>query len=193
MESAIVVRHAESELNVRELLNGDRSVPCSLTETGREQARRLGRLVRPDWVVTSSFERARETAEVAWPDVPREEDADFDEIAFGRWEGDGLAGYREWADSAGPAEASPGGGESRAAAVARYVRGYRRLLDRPERVVAIVAHGLVVRYLLLAVEGRPPRPMLEGVTPAEPFRFSRAELESAVGLLEDWLREPAWR
>jgi broad specificity phosphatase PhoE len=193
MESAILVRHAESELNVRGILNGDRSVPGALTELGREQARRLGGLARPDRVVTSSFERARETAAVAWPHVPRVEDADLDEIAFGRWEGAELDGYQQWAGAAGPVEAAPGGGESRAAAVARYVLAYRRVLGRPEATVALVAHGLVVRYLLLAAEGRPPQPLLEGVPPAEPFRLSRDELARAVGLLEDWLREPVWR
>jgi len=194
METLIVVRHAESELNVQEVLNGDRSVPCALSEAGREQARRLGRLARPrpEWVVTSTFERSRETAELAWPDVPRDEDADFDEIAYGRWEGDALAGYRGWAGAAAPVEPSPGGGESRAAAVARYVRGYRCVLERPERTVAVVAHGLVVRYLVLAAGGRPPQPLLEGVPAAEPFRFSREELAAAVELLGDWLREPAW-
>ena len=193
MESTILVRHAESELNERGILNGDRSVPGALTELGREQARRLGRLARPDLVVTSSFERARETAAVAWPGAPQVEDSDFDEIAFGCWEGAELSGYQQWARAAGPAEASPGGGESRAAAVARYVRGYRRLLERPEATVVLVAHGLVVRYLLLAAEGRPPQPLLDGVAPAEPFRLSRDELARGVGLLEDWLRDPAWR
>jgi broad specificity phosphatase PhoE len=193
METAILVRHAESELNVLEILNGDRSVACGLTKRGREQARRLGPLVRPDLAMTSSFERARETAALAWPGVPREEDADFDEIRFGRWEGDGWRGYVDWAREAGPMDVAPGGGESRAAAVTRYARAYRRLLARPEQTIALVAHGLVVRYVLLAAAGHQPQPVLEGVPAAEPFRFSRRELAAAVDVLEEWLREPAWR
>ncbi len=69
VETAILVRHAESELNPGSILNGDRSVACGLSEHGRKQARRLGALARPDAVVTSSFQRARETADAAWPRV----------------------------------------------------------------------------------------------------------------------------
>ncbi len=193
MEHAILVRHAESELNVGAILNGDRTVAGPLSEHGREQARELGTATRPDLAVTSSFERTRETAELAWPDVPRLEEPDFDEIAFGRWEGQTYEAYSGWAWTAGPLEEAPGGGESRVAVLARYVRGYRRVLARPERSVAVVAHGLVIRYVLQAAAGLPPAPKLDGVPSAVPFELTRDELSAAVDLLEDWLREPAWR
>jgi 2,3-bisphosphoglycerate-dependent phosphoglycerate mutase len=193
METAILVRHAESELNVGAILNGDRSVACPLTEHGRAQARELGEAARPDLVVTSSFQRTRETAELAWPDVPRLEEPGFDEIAFGRWEGQPYEAYTGWAWTAGPLDDAPGGGESRAAALARYVEAYRRVLARPEPSVAVVAHGLVIRYVLQATEGLPPQAKLEGVPSALPFTFDRDELAAAIDVLEDWLREPAWR
>jgi broad specificity phosphatase PhoE len=192
METAIVVRHAESELNVRAILNGDRSVGCPLTELGREQARELGKTARPDLVVTSSFERTSETAELAWPDVARLEEPDFDEIAFGRWEGQTYEAYGDWAWTAGPLDDAPGGGESRAAALARYVRAYRRVLARPERGVAVVAHGLAIRYVLQAADGLAPAARLDGVPPARALAFTRAELAAAIDLLEDWRREPSW-
>jgi alpha-ribazole phosphatase len=192
METAILVRHAESELNAAATLNGDRSVACPLSERGREQARRLGETARPDLVFTSSFERTRETAELAWPDVARVEEPDFDEIAFGRWEGQTFEAYSDWAWTAGPLDEAPGGGESRAAAVARYLHGYRSVLARPERSVALVAHGLVIRYLLQANDGLPPSPRLDGVPPAVPFVFTRDELAASIDLLEGWLREPTW-
>ncbi len=193
MEEAILLRHAESELNVTATLNGDPAVSCGLTAQGREQARRLGELAKPDVVVTSSFQRARETAVAAWPGVPGAEDAGFDEIAFGRWEGQTYESYREWAWSAGPVDDAPGGGESRVAAITRYVAAYRRVLARPEPTVAVVAHGLVIRYVLLAAEGHPPRQRLDGVPPAEPFRLARDELTASIDLLDGWLEEPAWR
>lgn len=193
METAILVRHAESELNPGSILNGDRSVACGLSEHGREQARRLGALAGPDVVVTSSFQRARETADAAWPGVPREEDADFDEIGFGRWEGQPFESYRDWAWSAGPLDDAPGGGESRVSAISRYVAAYRRVLARPDPAVAVVAHGLVIRYVLLAAEGHAPRQRLDGVPLAEPFRLSRDELTTSIELLQGWLAEPVWR
>jgi broad specificity phosphatase PhoE len=193
METAILVRHAESELNIGAILNGDRSVPCPLTKHGREQARELGGAARPGLVVTSSFQRARETAELAWPDVPRLDEPDFDEIAFGRWEGQSYEAYSGWAWTAGPLDEAPGGGESRAAALARYTRAYCRVLARPERSVGVVAHGLVIRYVLQAADGLPPQARLDGVPPAVPFTLARAELAAAIDLLEDWLREPTWQ
>ncbi len=193
METAILARHAESELNVREILNGDRSVACGLTEAGREQALLLGGRVRPDVAITSSFQRARETAAIAWPDVRRIEDEELDEISFGGYEGGTWHAYHGWAQAAGPLEECPGGGESRARAVGRYARAFRRVLERPEPVVAVVAHGLVVRYALLAADRHAPQAVLDGVPPAEPYRFDRARLEGIVAMLEDWLREPVWR
>ncbi|MBA3691056.1 MAG: histidine phosphatase family protein [Actinobacteria bacterium] len=76
MERLILVRHAESVFNVRGVLNADPSVPGGLTQRGREQARRLGRLLaeeRIDLCVTTAFERTRETADVAFAgrDIPR--------------------------------------------------------------------------------------------------------------------------
>ena len=43
------------------------------------------------------------------------------------------------------------------------------LLDRPEERIAVVAHGAPVRYLLLALEGKPPVAVLDGVERAKPF------------------------
>ena len=195
MERLILARHAESELNVRELLNGDPSVAAGLTARGREQARVLGRETGPvDVVAHTSFARTRETAELAWPRVPRVVLPELDEISFGRFEGTRWGdGYFEWARTSSPLEDCPGGGESRAAAIARYVRGYRRLLERPEETVAAVVHGAHVRYVLLALEGTPPVATLDAVPPAVPFVVVRAAFERAVEVIDAWTREPAWR
>jgi broad specificity phosphatase PhoE len=92
----------------------------------------------------------------------------------------------------GPLERCPGGGESRAEAIARYIRGYRRLLERPERSIALVAHGAHVRYILLALGGRPPQPVLEGVPFATPIVVPGEDFERAVELIEGWARKPVW-
>ena len=195
MEQAILARHAETELNLREILNGDASHDVRLTRRGREQARALGRAAGTvDVVAHTEFGRTRETAELAWPEAPKLVVPELNEIRFGRFEGTHWAdGYHEWARSSSPLDPCPGGGESRAEAIRRYLRGYRTLLDRAERVVALVAHGAQVRYVLLALAGSPPVPVLEGVLPATPYRVTRGELERAVALIEEWVREPAWR
>jgi broad specificity phosphatase PhoE len=189
MERAILVRHAESETNAAGTIGGD----PPLTEAGRGQARALAaRLPAIDLAATSGLRRAVETAELAAPDAPRLVVAELGEIRFGRYEGGTIDAYREWAWAAGPEEACPGDGESRLAAVGRYVRGWRTLLARPEPTVLVVAHGLVVRYVLDALAGKGPVQRADGVPSAEPFRVEAAELERAVDRLDAWTEAPRW-
>ena len=197
MEQAILARHGESEFSVRGAMNGDPGVACPLTDVGRRQARRLGELLadeRIDICVTSDFERVRETADIALAgrDVPRLVVPELGDVRVGAFEGKLLTQYREWAYANGPTADAPGGGESRAATVARYVRAYRTVLARPEPTVLVVAHGLPIRYVLNAAQGVDPAPIVDQVPYAEPTRLSAAELARAVEHLEAWAANPAW-
>ena len=196
MDRLILARHGESERSVGGLTNGDPSVRAALTEVGREEARHLGRELAGepiDLCVTSEFERARETADLALEgrDVPRLVLAELNDIRFGEFEGRPLTDYRAWAHSHGPQDVCPGG-ESRAETVGRYVHGYRTILARPEETILVVAHGLPVRYVLDAVAGRNPAAKIEQIPYAEPFRLSAQELEAAVDRLEAWVETPVW-
>lgn len=197
MDALILARHGESELSVRGLTNGDPARACGLTEAGREQARRLGELLiaEPlDLCVTSAFARTQETADLALEgrDVPRLVIPELNDIRFGGFEALAFGEYRTWARSASPTDVPPGEGESRAACVARYVRGFRALLTRPERLALVVIHGLPIRYVLNALDGRQPQPVLDQVPYAEPFRLSAEALEAALAELESWAAAPAW-
>ena len=194
MRELVLARHAESEWNVLERLNGDPSVEVGLTDAGREQARALGRRVGSvDLVAHSEFSRTRETAQLAWPGVPLLELPELNEFAFGRFEGTRWTdGFEDWVLTSTPEVGAPGGGESRLAAVGRFVRGYRSLLDRPEDRVAVVAHGAPVRYLLLALEGKPPARVLDGVDRAKPFTIGVERFAGAVDVLEAWVAAPGW-
>jgi probable phosphoglycerate mutase len=197
MKLVHLVRHAESEFSVRGAMNGDPATACPLTEQGREQARRLGaalRGTRVDLCVTSEFARTRETADVALAgrDVPRIVVPELNDIRVGEFEGGLLKTYRAWARDRSPVAVPPGGGESRAQAAERYARGFRIVLGRPEETVLVVTHGLPIRYLLLATEGTAPRPVLENVEYATPYRLTGVDLEHAVERLERWARAPAW-
>jgi broad specificity phosphatase PhoE len=191
----ILARHAETELNPRNVLNGDPNVEVRLTPLGRRQASALGRDAGPvDLVAHTSFGRTRETADIAWPETPKLAVPELDEISFGRYEGTQWTdGYHEWARTAGPLDECPGGGESRANAIQRFVRGFRLLLGREEETIALVGHGAHVRYVLLALEGSPPVPVLERVPPAVPYRISADDFARAVDLTAAWAEEPAWR
>jgi broad specificity phosphatase PhoE len=179
---------------VLERLNGDASVEVKLTHAGREQARELGRNAGPvELVAHTEFMRTRETAELAWPGVPLLEVPELNEFGFGRFEGTRWTeGFDEWVLTSTPLEGVPGGGESRLDAVQRFVRGYRTLLARDEERVALVAHGAPVRYILLALESRPPARVLEGVGPAVPFTIDSRRLAEAVDVLEKWVASPTF-
>jgi probable phosphoglycerate mutase len=196
VETVILARHGESELSAAGLVSGDPAEPRGLTEIGREQARRLGERLAGeaiDLCVISEFVRVRQTADLALAggEVPRVVVPELNDVRFGEFEGQPFEVYRAWARERDPMEAPPGG-ESRAEVAARYVRGFRRVLERPERTILVVAHGLPLRYTLLALEDLDPTPIVEQIPLAEPYRLTRAELERAAARLERWSRSPVW-
>jgi broad specificity phosphatase PhoE len=196
VERVILVRHGESELSAAGVVSGEPSEPSGLTELGREQARRLGAILADeplDLCVTSEFARVRETADLALAarDVPRLVVPELNDVRFGEFEGLPFDEYRAWARTRDPTE-SPPGGESRAQVAARYVRGFRLVLARPEATILVVAHGLPLRYTLLALEGLDPTPIVEQVPLAEPYPLRRADFERALDRLERWSKAPAW-
>jgi broad specificity phosphatase PhoE len=197
METAILVRHAESEFSVRGLVNGDPSVERGLTKSGREQAAALGTLIRDDPIdlcVVTEFARTAETADIALAGraVPRLVVPELNDIRFGSFEGGRFEEYVRWAHSHGPAEDSPGGGESRVDAARRFIAGYRRLLERPEETLLVIGHGLPIRYILSALVELDPVAKVDPVEHAEPFRVAGAQLERAVQRLEAWTRNPVF-
>jgi len=197
VEQAILARHGESEFSARGVMNGDPGLTGRLTEAGVEQARALGKALRETPIglcVVTEFERTRQTADVALAgrEVPRLVLPELNDIHVGEFEGGLLETYRAWARDRSPVEL-PAGGESRAGVAERFARGFRQVLARPEETVLVVAHGLPIRYVLLAIEGTEPRPVVESVDYATPYRLSRTDLEHAVERLELWVKDPIWR
>ena len=197
MQRLILARHGESEYSARGAMNGDPTVACALTDNGRSEAERLGALLRDeplDLCVTSEFERVRETADIALEgrDVPRLVLPDLNDIRVGDYEGKLLTEYREWAHAQDPLAVPPGGDESRADAVRRYVRAFRTVFERPEPNILVVAHGLPIRYVLNAARGEGPAPIMEQIEHAHPYPLERDELERALRALEEWCGAPSW-
>jgi broad specificity phosphatase PhoE len=195
VERLILARHGESEYSVQGVVNGDASVAVGLTERGREEARGLGRELADDELdlcVTSALPRTRATAELALAgrDVPIETWPELNDPRAGGFEGRHLDDYRRWAWSAGSREEAPGGGESRLAAVSRYARAFRRVLERPEAAILVVAHALPIAYLL---SGEPPAARMDlRIEYAHPYRLDAVELERSLAVLQAWCAAPTW-
>lgn len=197
MDTVILARHGESVFSERLLVNGEAAVAGPLTQKGEEEARTLGRRIAGediDLCVTTEFERTRQTAELALAgrDVPRLVVPELNDPRYGRFEGGDLEEYRSWASSNASSEPAPGGGESRRHIVERYVRGFRLVLARAEGRILVVAHSLPIAYVLAARDGTPPGRRVPLVGHAHPYTLAAAELERAVGLLEEWCVAPTW-
>ncbi|HJP66630.1 MAG TPA: histidine phosphatase family protein [Actinomycetota bacterium] len=195
MERALLTRHAESQYSAKNLLNGDPYAWNPLTRKGRKQAKHLGELLRDesiDLCVTTRFPRTRETADIALQGrpVPRLVVPELDDVKVGAFEGKSVEDYREWQLANGPADAVPDG-ESRVDAIKRSIDGYRTILAREETVILVVAHGLPITAVLLALRGEGIPPTLKGVQvePAEPHPVTAEELTTALRALRAWTKD----
>jgi alpha-ribazole phosphatase len=192
LKTAILVRHAESAFSARAAVSSDPAIACPLTTRGEEQARALGAALTDepiDVCVVTEFERTRRTAELALAgrEVPIVVVPELNDPRSGRFEGGPLDEFRAWAWAHGSADEPPGGGESRLALASRLARGYRRVLERPERIVLVVGHALPMAYVFVG-----PKPRIDLLDYVEPYRLDRDELEAAVGRLESWVAAPTW-
>ena len=197
MEQAILARHGESEFSARRLMNGDPAVEVGLTDAGREQAKRLGRLLAQtpiDLCVVSEFLRTRATADLALAGrhVPRVVMPELNDPRAGSYEGGALDDYREWAHAHGPLEVPPGGGESRADVARRLARAYASVAARDEGTILVVGHSLPIAYALNAARGRNPTAKVDLLDYGEPHSLSREELVRAAKVLERWARDPRY-
>lgn len=164
-----------------------------LTGSGREQARRLGAALRDvpvDLCVVTAFPRTAETADLALDGrgIPRLEVAELNDPRAGEFEGGPLESYRDWLVEHGALAVPPGGGEPRVQVVERLCRGYRRLLACPEATALVVAHGLAIASVLLALRGEDVPLTLRGfrVEYATPHRLSAADVRTAVERMQRW-------
>jgi len=197
MERALFVRHGESDFSVKELVNGDPSVACGLTEIGRQQAEQLGERLAGEPVgicVVTEFPRTHETADLVLGDreVPRLVLPELNDPFYGAFEGGSLADYRRWAATHGPLDVPAGGGESRVAIATRYVRGFRMLLARPESTLLVVCHSLPIAFAVAGADGRGPSARMPMITYAEPHVLYEGQLERAASRLDEWTRDPVY-
>ncbi len=197
MESAILVRHAESVFGVRGLVNGRVDVRCPLTMRGVAQARALADELAGeeiDLCVTSQLQRTQETADIALSGrtVPRVVVPELNDPLYGDFESGPLDAYLAWALENDSGARPPGGGEARQALVARYAAAFRHVLERPDRSVLVVTHSLPIAYVLAAISGRAPSRRVPLIECAKRHVLTADRLREAVARLEAWCETPTW-
>jgi broad specificity phosphatase PhoE len=189
----VLARHAHSQLNVENRVNGDPSRPVHITDDGKAEARALGLQLANvpfDLCLHTRFGRTEETAAIALAgrDVPVEVEPLFDDIDIGELEGETVEEYRAWKAKHTRADRFPGG-ESLDAASHRYAEGYRKLVARGVGSVLVVCHEIPIRYAVNAAGGSDS---LDGPTHdipnATPFLFDEHALARAAQRIDELSR-----
>ena len=135
----IIVRHGRTAANAQGRLLGRGDPP--LDQEGKDQARHLGAVLRPDRVVSSPLRRARETAEAFG--CPIDVDERWIELDYGDLEGTPTAEVPRatWTEWRADVCYHPAGGESLVELQDRVAEACDELLaDAIRRDVVIVTH-----------------------------------------------------
>lgn len=156
MKRIIMVRHGQSESNVRKTFTGQLDAP--LTDVGREQARRMARYLdkyRIDKICVSPLDRAVETAQAiaSRQNCPVEKRDELMEINSGLWQGLTFAEiaekypqtYEVWRTDIG--KATPEGGETCRELYDRVTAFFKKVLEMPEETVCLVCHAIPIRMM----------------------------------------------
>jgi len=163
MKKIILIRHGLTDFLTTGRYQGWSDTP--LNSEGRSQIQELVTRFtseKPEIIFSSPLERARESSEILNRNLNLEIHIDprIKEISFGEWEGhtydEILEKYPDafewWKKDL--SEFRPEGGESLLDLQKRVRLFFDSLKDRAENVIAIVAHGGVIRAALLEITER---------------------------------------
>ncbi|MBK4346886.1 histidine phosphatase family protein [Lacisediminihabitans changchengi] len=152
-----LVRHGQTDWNLQRRIQGSTDIP--LNDTGRDQARRAGRLLaRRHWDVLASspLSRAYETAEIIGAEIglgsfgPAEIEIEPDLVERAYGDAEGLSG--EELDRRFPDDTPVPGRERRTDVAARAIAALVTLGERhPGAGIVVVTHGGVIRSVMNAV------------------------------------------
>lgn len=159
MKTWYLMRHGETDYNLRRCFYGSEDVP--INQTGRSQARQLAGQMQTHPVQTiysSGLQRSQQTARLAFPGQAFQPLSRLDERDFGLWEGltadEIQAGFPQiwstWLEQ--PFAVTPPQAEPFSAFQSRVWQQTEALLAGGEEKLAIVAHlgvlRLIYQYLL---------------------------------------------
>lgn len=154
-----VVRHGQSEDNVARRHSG--WADCSLTEKGKDDARRAGTLLKGitfDKVFSSDTRRARQTCALALPDAVPEYTPLIRETNVGLLTGIEVEEcIRKWGDEYNERRKTrnfcPYGGENLAMHMERVMKFLAMVQDGEWENVAVFSHGGSIHCMLDLVSG----------------------------------------
>jgi len=160
----LLIRHGESEGNLRRVFCGNTDIP--LTERGRQQAACTGEFLKDRTihaVYSSPLSRAYDTAlaVAAHHGLPVTPEPDLAEICGGRWEGLSFTeiaerypeSYAVWQTNIGRCQCPEG--ESVLSVQTRlYACAQRLAAAHPGQTVCLATHAMAIRCLVGAVEHR---------------------------------------
>lgn len=167
MVNVLLIRHGATELNEARRFQGWSDVP--LTTRGLSQVRNLMESLEPvpsaSVIHVSDLRRARETADVLFPDRVHRLDERLRELHFGCFEGltaeEGQARHPEaWARWMEDADRyAPPGGETLAAFRTRIDEWVDEVLPSTPESLVVVAHGGTLGYLCQRLEAHALSPL----------------------------------
>lgn len=156
MKRIIMVRHGQSESNVRKTFTGQLNAP--LTEVGRMQAQRMAEYLdqyRIDRIYASSLDRAVETAQAIAQrqNCSVEKQDALREMNSGLWQGltfEAIAEkypqtYAVWRTNIG--KATPEGGETCEELFSRVTEFFKNVLETPDETICLVCHAIPIRMM----------------------------------------------
>lgn len=164
MKTIILIRHGESETNIRKVFTGQ--LNAALTPVGREQARLMAEYLdkyKVDKLYVSSLQRAVDTAQpiLQRQNCPVDLRDELMEINSGLWQGLTFAEiaerfpntYMAWkTDIDG---ATPDGGETCRQLYDRVTAFFEKVLETSEETICFVCHATPIRMLESYILGKP--------------------------------------
>lgn len=161
MTCFILVRHGQTEWNIKDRFRGRVDVP--LDTTGIEQAKKTGSRIAKEWlpaaIYASPLERTMKTAEIiaSYYDLKVQDEPGLIDIDAGEWQG--LTHeqvqqrwpelYKTWFSN--PQSMQIPGGEGLEQVRERAMAALQRLADQhPDQTLVLVTHAAVIRTIILA-------------------------------------------